>query len=218
MREFVCPGCGVVVLGDVATARDPITDEETCLFCAPHDPAREDMAILFLHDAQDAMLGRLAPSLGATRRQEPPSRPSNVVINPEQGPTAIALGDFAKTMLGLLYEDAKFGSPSQIVRDGGKEIIDNMNLLLKAKLIESGHRESPFILAKEETDKYLGIMELLHTRYVQAHRRLLEAAVDKEDARKRSYTMFWHIGSLIRTGQLARTVSPWVTGKEAPRF
>jgi hypothetical protein len=30
--------------------------------------------------------------------------------------------------------------------------------------------------------------------------------------------MFWHIGSLVRTGQLATSVSPWITGKEKPRF
>lgn len=218
MREFVCPGCGVVVLGDVGTAQDPLTNEETCLFCAPHDPSREDLAILFLNDAQDAMLGSVHASLGATRRQEPPQRPGNVVVAPDQGQQAVALAEFVKEMLDVLYEDAKVGTPNQIIRDGGKGILDNWILAMRAKLLEAGERQSPFILVKEESEKVLGILELLHMRYVQAHRKYLESAVDKEEARKRSYTMFWHMGNLIRTGQLARTVSPWVTGKEAPRF
>lgn len=219
MKEFVCPGCGVVVLEDIATARNPMSGDVECVFCAPHDPAREDIAILFLDDALEAQLGKKAPPrMGATRRPEPQGRPSNVTIRPDQGAQAIALGEFAKEMFDLLYEGSKFGSANQIVRDGAKEILDNVSLLIKAKLIEYGHRESPFILAKEETDKYLGLLELLHTRYMQAHRRMLETARDKEEARKRSYAMFWHIGSLIRTGELAKTISPWITGKEAPRF
>lgn len=219
MKEFICPGCGVVVLEDIATAQDPLTGQRECVFCAPYDPAREDVALLFLDDAQEAELGRKrSPKMGATRRPEPPRRPTNVVIYPDQGAAAIALAEFAKEMFDLLYEGAKFGSPNQIVRDGAKEILDNASLLIKAKLIESGRRETPFILAKEETDKVLGLLELLHTRYMQAHRKLLEISRDKEEDRKRSYTMFWHIGSLVRTGELAKTVSPWVTGKEAPRF
>ena len=53
---------------------------------------------------------------------------------------------------------------------------------------------------------------------MMAHRRLLETVVDKETARKGSFGMFWHLGSLIRSGHLAKSVSPWITGKEAPRF
>lgn len=219
MTEFVCPGCGVVVLDKIAIGCNPQTGEDVCVFCAPHDPEREDMAILFLDDAQQVQMGRQAsPTLGATRRPEPPSRPGNVTIYPDQGASALALNEFAKEMLDLLYEGSKFGSANQIVRDGGKQILDNVSLLIKAKLTEAGHRESPFILEKTETDKYLGILELLHTRYMMAHRRLLETVGDKEAARKRSYSMFWHLGSLIRSGELAKSVSPWITGKEAPRF
>lgn len=215
IHEYCCPSCGVVVLGNAGLAPDPIGGEDICLFCAPYDSQRESLAILFLQDALDQTL---SPSMGA-RRPEPPTRPSQIMVLPDQAKTASQLNNFMKELLDILYEDAKFGTAHQIVRDGGKQIIDHINLLIKAKLLEAiPGRESPLLVSKEDTDKYLGIIELLHTRYTQAHKTFVDRSENPEEARRFSYGMFWHIGSLIRTGALATTISPWVTGREKPRF
>ena len=217
VHEYCCPSCGVIVLSGGAVAYDSTSGEDVCVICAPYDDSREDFSILLLQDALEDSLHR--KSLGA-KRPEPVQRPSNVMISPDQATTAIDLDNFSKTLLDILYEDAKFGTANQIVKDGGKQILEGVNALIRAKLLDPSHagRTSPLILTKEDTDRYLGILELLHTRYTQAHKIFVSNSQNHEDARKFSYGMFWHIGSLIRTGQLATTVSPWVTGTQAPRF
>jgi len=216
-HEYCCPSCGVVVLSGVAIAEDPGTGEDVCLFCAPYDESREDFSILFL---QDALEKSLQSAQMGVRQVEPPSRPLNVMIAPDQAKIAIELNNFLKKILDILYEDAKFGSTNQIVRDGGKQILEDINVNIRAKLLDPGSamRLSPLILTKEDTGRYLGILELIHTRYTYAHKTIVGDSEDPEATRRYSYTMFWHMGSLIRIGQLATTISPWITGKEKPRF
>jgi hypothetical protein len=218
VHEYCCPSCGVVVLSGIGLAPDPVSGEDVCLFCAPYDPHHEDLAILFLQDALEK--SHSSPEMGAARRPEPPQRPSNIMISPGQAKIALDLNAFLKMLLDILYEDAKFGTSNQIVRDGGKQIIDHVSVLIKAKLLDPGSalRQSPLIVTKEDTDRFLGILELLHTRYTQAHKIYVEVSENPEESRRLSYTMFWHIGSMIRTGQLATTVSPWITGEQPPRF
>lgn len=218
VHEYCCPSCGVVVLSGIGLASDPVSGEDVCLFCAPYDPHHEDLAILFLQDALEKSFS--SPSMGAQRQPEPPQRPSNIMIAPDQAKQALELNTFLKKILDILYEDAKFGTANQIVRDGGKQIIDHVNLLIKAKLLDpaSAMRQSPLIVTKEDTDRFLGIVELLHHRYTQAHKTIVADSEAPEETRRFSYTMFWHIGSMLRTGQLATTISPWITGEQAPRF
>lgn len=215
--EYCCPSCGVIVLSGSAVVQDPITSEDVCVLCAPYDENREDLSILLLRDAFEQSL--YAPAMGA-RQIQPPSRPSNVMVSPDQAKMAIDVNVFSKNMLDILYEDAKFGTPNQIVRDGGKQILEGVNALIRVKLLDPSMigRSTPLIVTKEDTDRYLGIMELIHTRYTQAHKIFVSGFENAEEARKVSYTMFWHIGSLVRTGQLSTTVSPWVTGEQKPRF
>lgn len=151
---------------------------------------------------------------------EPPSKPSNVHIPPLKATVAIDLNLFVKQLLDILYEDAKPGTANQLIRENGKKILESVNQLIRAKLLDpsSALRETPLILIKEDTQKYLGILELIHTRYTQAHKTFVGDSTNPVGAQLFSYTMFWHIGSLIRIGTLATTVSPWITGEQPPRF
>jgi hypothetical protein len=137
-----------------------------------------------------------------------------------QANVAIDLNHFAKQLLDILYEDAKPGSANQDVRENGKKIMEDVNRLIRAKLLDpsSAMRQTPLILTKEDTQKYLGIMDLIHTRYTQAHKTFVGDSDNPVGAQLFSYTMLWHIGNLIRSGTLATTVSPWVTGEQPPRF
>jgi hypothetical protein len=213
--EYCCPSCGVVVLSGDAI----VPEEDSCVLCAPYDEAREPYSLDLISDALDYSL-RGGWSMGAKPAPPPPSRPSNAMFTPDQAKTALEVNAFAKHMLDILYEDAKFGSANQVVRDGGKQILDGVNLLINAKIMDPSQvaRTAPVILTKEDTNRYLGILELLHTRYTPAHQAYISTSANVEEARRHSYGMFWHIGSLVRTGQLATSVSPWITGKEKPRF
>lgn len=217
VREYCCPSCGVIVLSGNAVAHDPSSSEDVCVLCAPYDEKREDFSILLLDDALEQSL--YSSSLGAKQIQ-PPSRPQNAMISPDQAKTAIEVNDFAKMLLEILYGDAKFGTTNQFVLQSGKQILGHINMLIRAKLLDPSQagRLTPLIVTKEDTDRYLGILELLHTRYTNVHKIFVGDAANPEEARRLSYAMFWHIGSLIRVGQLATTISPWITGEQKPRF
>jgi len=212
--EFCCPSCGVVVLSGDAV----VPEEDACVLCAPYDPDREEASLHLINDALEHSLSGF--SMGAKPAPPPPSRPSNAMFTPDQAKAALEVNAFAKHMLDILYEDAKFGSANQVVRDAGTKVLDGVNDLIQAKLQDPSQvsRTTPLILSKEDTNRYLGILELLHTRYTPAHKAYINVSQDLEEARRHSYAMFWHIGSLVRTGQLATSVSPWITGKEKPRF
>lgn len=214
VEEFCCPSCGVVVLSGDAV----VPEEDACVLCAPYDPEREAAALRLIDDALEHSLRDIY--MGAKPAPPPPSRPSNAMFMPDQEKAALEVNAFAKRMLEILYEDAKFGSANQVVREAGKQVLDGVNQVIEAKLTDPSQvvRTSPVILTKEDTHRYLGILELLHTRYTPAHNAYVSSSANVEEAKRHSYTMFWHIGSLIRTGQLATSVSPWITGKEKPRF
>lgn len=216
---YVCPGCGVSVHSELGIVEGPDAPPH-CIFCAEYDPDREDLAVLFLHDAQDDLLRRRArssPHMGA-HKDEVWKKPVRITFEAARAETAVRLNAFLKTLLDLLYEDARAGSPYARVRDQSKAVIDDVSRFIEAKLEADPGRTGSIIITDQLMDRYYAILDLLQNRYVIAHKKYIESVPDKETARFQSYGHFWNLGSLIRLGHLADRPAPWVTGAEKPRF
>ena len=213
--EYVCPSCGVMVSSEVGLGEDRVTGEPLCVICAPYDPEREQFAILFLDDAQEEMLKRQGDGLG-TASQAEEGRPPNIIIRKDDADEAMALNDFLAELFEGLYGEAPAGSTDRMVLDHSLSELKDVNALIKAKLVEG--KVSQLIMSKEDSDQYFQVLELLHTRYINAHRVYIDAATGLEEARQQSYHFFWHLGSLVRSARLAAKESPWVTGEKPPRF
>ncbi len=204
-----------MVCADIALGEDPVTGEPLCVICAPYDPTREDLAILFLDDAQEEMFKRHGGGLGAAFEPEE-GRPGNIIIRKDDADEAIALNDFLAELFEGLYGDAPAGSTNRRILDHSLGELKDVNALIKAKLVD--RNVAQMIMSKEDSDQYFQVLELLHTRYINAHRVYIDTALDFEDARRQSYHFFWHLGSLVRSARLAAKESPWVTGEKPPRF
>jgi hypothetical protein len=213
-QEHICPNCNVRVLSEAAVVEVPGQDEPLCVICAPYDPEREDVAILLLHDAAQDVLQRA--SMGALKSETTRIPFTNVVIRPEEIERTLDLNDFIRGLFDVYYEDAFPGSARARLRDGVKGIIDQVDEIL-LKHDEEG-RKGSVIIPKELTDRYIASLDILHAHYVSVHRKYIESERDLEAARVRSYDAFWHIGALIRNGELARRPAPWTTGESQPRF
>lgn len=219
--EWICPGCGVFAMG--TPPDEPVPEDAVCVFCAPYDPEREGFAILLLQDALEEDLVRQKPKrLGARDPQKNPEiwrKPDHLEVLSKQVDYFFEFQDFLATILDLLYEGAPPGSPLGRTRDFSKEILDAVSARVDAEHRKNPARgTTPIIVSGVDFDRYHAILDLLQSRYLIAHKKFLEAQPDKEQARKASYTHFWNLGSLVRTGHLAESMSPWVTGKEKPRF
>ncbi len=214
---YVCPSCGVLVLSEAAVAvPHDHHDEPLCVICAPYDPAREGIAIILLSDAIDECCKPKA-SLGAERRDPKRVTFSQVIFEPKELQRAIQVNEFSKDILDSFFGDAPPRSAKANARDASKQIMDEANTIL-AQYSQDPSRIGSVILPDELATRYIAVMHFLHDNYVPAHRRYLESKEDLEQARLNSYSNFWHIGSLIRTGRMASRPSPWVTGEERPRF
>lgn len=215
--EFECAGCGVSIASELGLVEGP-DGAPLCVFCAPYDPDREDVAILFLHDlGEDLVRAQRKPKMGA-HKDEVWKKPARMVVEASRAETALRLNAFLKKLLDLLYEDVRAGSPYARVRDQSKLVIDDVSRFIEAKLEADPARTSSIIVTDQVFDRYYAILDLLQNRYVVAHKKWIEASPDKEAARFESYGHFWNLGSLIRLGHLADRPAPWVTGAEKPRF
>lgn len=213
-QDYICPNCNVRVLSEAAVTEVPGQDEPLCVICAPYDPDREDVAILLLHDAAQDVLQRV--SMGALKRETTRIPFTNVVFRPEEIDRALDLNVFIRGLFDVYYEDAPTGSTRARLRDGAKGIVDQVSEILLRHQEED--RKSSVIIPKELSDRYIASLDILHAHYVSVHRGYIESQRNLEEARVRSYDAFWHIGALIRNGELARKPSPWTTGESQPRF
>lgn len=213
---YVCPGCGVSVYSELGLVEPPDGTAPVCLFCAPYDPDREDLAVLLLHDAEVELSGR-SPRMGA-HKDEVWKKPARIVIEAPRAETALRMNAFLKSLLDVLYEDARRDSPYAQVRDRSKAVIDDVSRFIEAKLEADPGRTGAIVITDQLFDRYYAILDLLQNRYVIAHKKWIESSPDKELARFESYGHFWQLGALIRMGHLADRPAPWVTGAEKPRF
>ncbi len=147
-------------------------------------------------------------------------RPSQIQINKDDVNDVLKMNGFVKDVLDVA---AKQFAPGSAERRAVMTLFDQMNgfnegILEKAKRMESGHRTTPILFSKMESESYFHLLDLAHKLYGKFILAWFKTKAKKDwpEWRRIFYENAWHLGSFCRYGHPAKSPSPWILGQREP--